>query len=102
MENKEKENLTKSTNSENNLKGTKILLTNGDTLFLSGVSKVVSSTPNGMSLILNGQTLDIEGKNLSTTKLDIENGILEASGDFVSMKFAGHKQKENIFKRIFG
>lgn len=102
MENKEKENLTKSTNNENNLKGTKILLTNGDTLFLSGVSKVVSSTPNGMSLILNGQTLDIEGKNLSTTKLDIENGILEASGDFVSMKFAGHKQKENIFKRIFG
>ena len=102
MENKEKENLTKSTNTENDLSGTKILLTNGNTLFVSGVSKIVSSTQNGICLILNGQTLDIEGKNLTTTKLDTQNGILEASGDFVSMKFAGHKQKENIFKRIFG
>lgn len=99
MENKESNKIS---SLENNLKGTKIFLSNGDTLLLNGVSKVISSTQNGISVLLNEQPLEIEGKNLTTTKLDIENGVLEASGNFVSMKFAGHKQKENFFKRIFG
>ena len=100
MENKE--NLSNPTVFENSLKGTKIFLTNGDTLIINGVSKVVSSTQNGIVVLLNGQTLEIEGKNLTTTKLDVENEILEANGNFVSMRFVGHKQKENFFKRIFG
>ena len=100
MENKE--SLSKPTTLENSLKGTKVFLTNGDTLILNGVSKVITSTQNGISVLLNGQPLEIEGKNLTTTKLDIENGILEANGNFASFKFASHKQKENFFKRIFG
>ena len=83
-------------------KNTKILLTNGNSLVLNGISKVIQSTNNLISVVMNTQRLDITGKNLTTNRLDVEMGILEATGDVLEMKFAGHKQKENFFKRIFG
>ena len=83
-------------------KSTKIVLTNGNSLVLNGISKVFQSTENLISVEMNSQKLDISGKNLTTTRLDVEAGILEATGDVLDMKFAGHKQKENFFKRIFG
>ena len=83
-------------------KDTKLILTNVNQLSIYGVSKVLSSTATGINLLLNGQTLSITGSDLSTTKLDTQNGILEATGNFYTFKFAGHKQKENFFKRIFG
>ena len=84
------------------LKNTKIVLTNGNLLSVSGISKVIQSTENLISVVLNGQRLDISGKNLTTTKLDVENGILEANGEVFDLKFGTYKQKENFFKRIFG
>ena len=87
---------------EEKITQTKVVLTNQNSLFLTGISKVISSTENMISVVLNGQTLDISGQKLTTTKLDVDNGILEASGTVTAMKFSGHKQKENFFKRIFG
>ncbi len=81
---------------------TKIILSNQNSLILTGISKVLTSTENEISVILNGQTLNIGGEKLTVTKLDIESGILEANGLVTNMKFAGHKQKEKFFKRIFG
>ena len=90
------------TNLEPKTKSTKIVLTNQNILSLTGISKVIQSTENTISLVMNNQTLDITGSKLTVTKLDIENGILEANGNVVGIKFAGHRQKENFFKRIFG
>ena len=83
-------------------KQTKIVLSNQSELSLAGISKVIASTETLIQVVMNGTTLEVTGEKLSTTKIDIENGILEATGNFISFKFAGHKQKQNFFKRIFG
>lgn len=83
-------------------KPSKIVITNQNTIALNGISKVISSTQNEISVVINGQTFCITGSNLCVSKLDVETGILEATGEVHQMKFSGHKQKENIFKRVFG
>lgn len=79
----------------------KIVLTDKNTLFVSGISKVISSTESLISVVIDNQTLEIAGDKLTTTKLDVDSGILQANGNVYSMRFLGHKQKENFFKRIF-
>lgn len=81
---------------------TKIVLTNQNTLSISGVSKVLTSTESEICVILNKQNFSVFGQKLTVTKLDVESGILEANGLVTSMKYAVPKQKENFFKRIFG
>lgn len=82
-------------------KQNKIVLTNQNSLVITGVSKVLTSTEGEICVVINGQNLSITGEKLSVTKLDVESEILEAEGNVFSMKFAGHKHKENIFKRVF-
>ena len=104
MENKElNQNKPDSQNvsANNKFKNNKIVLTNQNQLTLNGVSKVVQSTENNLTVVLSGQNLDITGTKLSVNKLDVENGVLEASGQITGIKFANHKQKENFLKRIF-
>ena len=84
------------------IKSNKITLTNQNQLCLSGITKVMTTTESEISVVLNGQNLCISGEKLSVTKLDVESGVLEATGLVTSMKFAGAKQKQNIFKRVFG
>ena len=84
------------------IKSNKIVLSNQNQLYLSGITKVLTSTENEISVVLNGQNLSIGGEKLSVTKLDVESGVLEATGLVTSMKFAGARQKQNIFKRVFG
>ena len=95
-------NKIKKTENENFNKSSKIVITNQKTILITGISKVMSSTENEISAVLNGQTLAITGTKLTVCKLDVESGILEADGEIHQLKFAGHKQKENIFKRVFG
>ena len=83
-------------------KPSKISITNQNTLLLNGISKVVTNTPTEISVLLAGKNLSILGENLTISKLDVESGVLEATGLVLGMKFLGHKQKENLFKRIFG
>ena len=80
----------------------KIVLTNQNELTINGVSKVVSSTESLIQAVINEQVLEITGEKLQILKIDVENGVLEAMGNFISFKFACHKQKQNFFKRIFG
>ena len=100
MENKETNTNTPKT-MENKFKNSKIVLTNQSILSLTGVSKIIQSTETVISVVLGGQNADITGSKLSVSKLDVENGILEANGLVTGIKFAGTKQKENFFKRIF-
>lgn len=88
---------------ENNEKisKSKILITNQNTLSLCGITKVVASTENEICVMIGNQTLSVTGEKLTTTKMDIESGILEATGLVSGLKFAGQKHKENFFKRVF-
>jgi sporulation protein YabP len=69
---------------------------------ITGINKVITSTENSICVIVNGQTVNIEGEKLSVTKLDLENGILDVEGTITAIKYAKAKQKENFIKRIFG
>ena len=83
-------------------KPSKITICNQNDLTINGISKVLSSTEKLISVIINGKTVAVEGENLSVSELNIETGILVASGKILSIKYTTEKQKENIFKRIFG
>ena len=80
----------------------KIVLCNQNTLSLTGVNKVLSSTESEIDVEINGQVFCISGSKLAVNKVDVESGILEATGEVHQMKFSGHKHKENFFKRVFG
>lgn len=83
-------------------KATKLTISNGNNLYLSGVEKVISSTPTCLQVVFGSQTLEILGTDISASKIDVESGVLEATGNFSGIKFQGAKQKQNIFKKIFG
>ena len=83
-------------------KPSKITICNQNDLTINGISKVLSITEKHISVIINGKTVAVEGENLSVSELNIETGILVASGKILSIKYTTEKQKENIFKRIFG
>lgn len=87
---------------EEKIKSNKIVITNQNQIYLTGITKVLTSTESEISVAINGQNLSISGEKLSVTKLDIESGILEATGLVTAMRFSGTKQKQNIFKRVFG
>ena len=92
----------KKTDNENLNKSSKIVITNQNSILITGISKIITSTESELSAMLNGQTLSITGIKLSVSKLDVESGVLEAEGEVHQLKFSGKKQKENFFKRVFG
>lgn len=83
-------------------KPNKITICNQTDLTINGISKVLSSTEKLISVIINGKTIAVEGENMSVSELNIETGVLIASGKILSIKYTSEKQKDNIFKRIFG
>lgn len=76
----------------------RIVLTDRNALSISGVTKMISSNETQLAMNIGTTRLCVTGKNIHITKLDTENGELEASGDFDSIKYA---EQNNIFKRIF-
>ncbi len=92
---KQMENVTiKQTEVVNN----KITLDNRNKLAITGVSKMVSSNETLLVMQVKSTKLTVSGKAIKIEKLDIENGLLEASGEFDSIKY---NDNGGIFKRIF-
>ena len=83
------------------VKNTKILITNRATTNLCGVTKVNSATESCVSVMLDGESLVIEGKNLHIQKLDVIAGVVDIEGTVSSLKFAKEKSNKGFFKRIF-
>lgn len=82
-------------------KNTKLTLVNQNQLSLTGISKVISNTEKIIELVINSQTVCIEGEKLTVKKLDVENGILEAEGMVTAIKYSHAKRKDSFFKRVF-
>lgn len=76
----------------------KITLDNRNKLAITGVSKMVSSNETLLVMQVKSTKLTVSGKVIKIEKLDIENGLLEASGEFDSIKY---NDNGGIFKRIF-
>ncbi len=77
----------------------KIMLDNRKKLVLNGVEKVLSSNDDSISLVVSGTKLYLGGHNLHIEKLDVESGLIEAEGDFESIKFGG--TNKSFLKRLF-
>lgn len=78
----------------------KLNLVDRQTLNVSGVSKVISSNPNSITLKLKDTDFLINGSNLNITHFS-DNSI-EITGTIDSMKYSKQSQtKTNLFKRVF-
>jgi sporulation protein YabP len=75
-----------------------LTLDNRKSIKLSGIIEVTNSSENTICAKLKETTVTIIGTNIHITKLDINCGILEANGEFNSIKYG---KSANIFRKIF-
>lgn len=76
----------------------KIILINRNKLSLEGIIEVISSSENSIYIKVQDNHMTILGSNMHIEKLDVDNKILECSGNFECIKYG---KNGNIFKRIF-
>lgn len=91
------ENLTIKNNDKIELINNKIIIDNRNKVSLSGITKMLSSNESSISMLVKNTKLVISGKDLHIEKLDVENGMLEASGTIDSVKYGA----DGFIKRIF-
>ncbi len=89
---------------EKSIQQSRLNLTNRSNLSLSGVTKVVSATNGTVAVMFGKDSLQIDGVDLSVTKLDVDNKILELTGTVNSLRFNKSKNTngKTFLKRIFG
>lgn len=94
------ENITinNKTNEKNEVLNNKIIVTNREHISISGITKMLSSNDTTITMLIKNTKLIVNGKNLHIEKLDVENGLLEASGTIDCAKYVG---SEGFVKRIF-
>jgi len=76
----------------------KITITNRTNISISGITKMCSSNDTTITMMIKTTRLIISGKDLHIEKLDVENGLLEATGTIDSAKYQGN---DGFIKRIF-
>lgn len=67
-------------------------------LKLEGIVEIIATSDTNLILKLKDCPLFITGSNINITKIDVNDGILEATGNFESFKY---NKSGNFFKRIF-
>ena len=77
-----------------------LTLTNRKKLTLTNVSEVVSSNETNILLKIAQTKVQITGNSINITKLDVASGLLEAEGNFDSIKY-DKANSQNLFKRLF-
>jgi hypothetical protein len=75
-----------------------LYLTSRKSLKLEGIVEICATSDTNINLKLQDTSLQIYGNNISIFRLDVEQGILEANGNFDCIKYGN---SGNIFKRIF-
>ncbi len=84
---------------KNNISTSKLILENQNKITVTGIIEILSSNDNTLFAKLNKGNIYIYGNGIHITKLDIEQGLLEAEGNFNQIKY--NNKSDNIFKRIF-
>ena len=70
-------------------------------LSIKGATKVVMATLTQSIILTEKKQINISGNNIEVKKLDIENGLVILSGDFISFKFVSKGNKTPFLKRLF-
>lgn len=66
---------------------------------ITGVQNVLNFNDSGVLLNTVLGELQLNGKDLKVSKLDVTDGSLSVDGEIVSVKYSG--EKKNLFKKIF-
>ena len=78
-----------------------ILIEERKKITINGATRVISSSSTQAIIEVNNSNLLICGDNIEVTKLDLENNIVEFSGDINSLKYTKRPEKRSLIKRIF-
>lgn len=70
-------------------------------LSLSGATKVISSTNTQAVVEIGNCNVVISGTNIEVTKLDLDNKLVNFTGEINAIKYANKTEKTNLIKRIF-
>ena len=70
-------------------------------LSLSGATKVISSTSTQAVVEIGNCNVVISGTNIEVTKLDLDNKLVNFTGEINGIKYANKTVKTNLIKRIF-
>ena len=76
----------------------KIMIDNRNRIAITGITKMLNSNDSTITMVVKTTKLTVLGKDLHIEKLDVENGLLEASGVIDSVKYSGN---DGFMKRIF-
>lgn len=86
------------TNTKQETINNKIILDNRNKISITGVTKMISSNDTTLIMQIKNTKLCVMGKQIKIDRLDINTGLLEASGEFDSIKYNANA---GLFKRIF-
>lgn len=81
-----------------------IQLVDRNSVFITGVNKVISFTPSYFDLDTTMGSLTIRGRNLEMSNLTLEKKELSITGTIDSIVYDGSKAKqkeESILKKLF-
>lgn len=81
-----------------NISNESLNLINRKSISIEGIVEIIASNDNNICLKLKDTLLNITGSNINIIKLDISSGLLQAEGNFDSIKYG---KSGNIFKRLF-
>ena len=78
-----------------------ISLNNREFLKMDGIKEVISFSEDNISLKTSQGILNISGKDLNISKLNLDDTIIEISGKIDSFIYNDKTSSKNILKRIF-
>lgn len=78
----------------------KVFIDNRKKITLTGVEKIISANETQIMGKVNKLSFVISGTDLTVSKLDVESGQMEASGNITGFKYTDGQVK-GFFRRIF-
>lgn len=84
----------KTENDRRSFNCSRMLLEDRRHLELTGVEAVLSYDENGLSLVVAGCGLAVEGEGIRVSVLDVESGNVTADGHFTSILYEEEKKKK--------
>ncbi len=73
----------------------------GKKMSLTGIKSVPTFTSKGLSVELEGEALEIVGKDLSVVQLDVAEGVLILSGKVNSIRYTAALTPTGFLKKLF-
>ena len=73
----------------------------GKKMSLTGIKNVPTFTARGLTAELDGEAIEIVGKDLLVVQLDVAQGVLILSGKVNSIRYTAALTPTGFFKKLF-